>query len=161
MNLLSVVTPPSIYHGCSTWKTFWRETFTPVNMNNCGPRNFRKHREIKNGNQYIAFDISLKFGDMDNMKITYSDPKYHLGRSGKVLITSLVIISIRRSKTLKRKILPLLKLVLRIFLRLLRNLRMCLMGVMWVIGTSTYVLTVIYFYQDSFQSVWWVICVSW
>ena len=28
MNILAVVTPPSIYHGCSTRKTFWEEKFT-------------------------------------------------------------------------------------------------------------------------------------
>ena len=28
MNLLAVVTPPSMYHGCSTWKTFWEGMFT-------------------------------------------------------------------------------------------------------------------------------------
>ena len=28
MNLLAVVTPPYIYHGCSTQKTFWEEEFT-------------------------------------------------------------------------------------------------------------------------------------
>ena len=28
MKLLSVVTPWSIYHGFSTWKTFWEENFT-------------------------------------------------------------------------------------------------------------------------------------
>ena len=28
MQILAVVTPPSIYHGCSTWKTFWEENFT-------------------------------------------------------------------------------------------------------------------------------------
>ena len=27
MKLLAVLTPPSIYHGCSTWKTFWEEKF--------------------------------------------------------------------------------------------------------------------------------------
>ena len=27
MKVLVVVTPPSIYHGCSTWKTFWEEKF--------------------------------------------------------------------------------------------------------------------------------------
>ena len=26
--LLAVATPPSIYHGCSNWKTFWEEKFT-------------------------------------------------------------------------------------------------------------------------------------
>ena len=28
MKLLSVVTPPSIYHGCSTWKALWDKRFT-------------------------------------------------------------------------------------------------------------------------------------
>ena len=28
MGFLVVVTPPSIYHGCSTWKTLWEEKFT-------------------------------------------------------------------------------------------------------------------------------------
>ena len=54
MQLLAVVTPLSIYHGCSIWKTFWEEIFTigeltPVNMKNYGGHNVRKHREITNG----------------------------------------------------------------------------------------------------------------
>ena len=28
MKFLAVVTPPSIYHGCYTRKTFWEEKFT-------------------------------------------------------------------------------------------------------------------------------------
>ena len=56
-----VVGPPSIYHGCSTWKTFWEEKFTgkkkdlfePVNMRNCGKRNFRKHKEIKDSDERV------------------------------------------------------------------------------------------------------------
>ena len=32
MKLLVVVTPPSSYHGCSTWKTLWEEKF-PGNEN--------------------------------------------------------------------------------------------------------------------------------
>ena len=56
-----VVTPPSIYHGCSTWKTLWEEKFTgkkqdlfePVNMRNCGKRNFREHREIKDSDEHV------------------------------------------------------------------------------------------------------------
>ena len=59
MNLQAVVTLPSIYHGCSTRKTFWEENFTLANMKNCGRCNFRKHMEIKNVKQYIALDISL------------------------------------------------------------------------------------------------------
>ena len=48
MKLLEVVTPQSIYNGCSTWKNLWEEMFTPLNMKNCVRRNVRKHKEIKN-----------------------------------------------------------------------------------------------------------------
>ena len=46
MNLLAVVTPPSIYHGRSTQKTLWEEKltigeFSDVNMKNCGRYNIR------------------------------------------------------------------------------------------------------------------------
>ena len=62
MKFLVVVTPPSIYHVCSTRKTFWEENstlgeFTPVNMKNCGRRNVRKYIKIKNGKKYIILDI--------------------------------------------------------------------------------------------------------
>ena len=89
MKLLAVVTPLSIYNGCSTWKTFWEEKFTQVNMKNSGRCNGRKHRDIKNGDQYVVLDISLKFGNLENMKITYSEPTYYLVIPGKGLITSL------------------------------------------------------------------------
>ena len=49
MNLLAVLTPPSIYHGFYTQKTLWERKFTPVNMKNCGRCNVSKHREINNG----------------------------------------------------------------------------------------------------------------
>ena len=61
MKFLSVVTPtPAIYHGCSIWKIFREDNFTPVNMKSCGRRNARKHREIKNGEKYIILDISSR-----------------------------------------------------------------------------------------------------
>ena len=48
MKLIAVVTPPSIYHGCSTWKMFWDGKFTgeeklflAVNMKKCGRCNVR------------------------------------------------------------------------------------------------------------------------
>ena len=70
-----VVTPPSIYHGCSTRKTFREKKFTgeeklfsSVNMKNCGRHNVRKHREIKGGEKYVTLDISLKFDSLDNIK---------------------------------------------------------------------------------------------
>ena len=68
MDILAVVTSPSIYHGCSTQKMLWEENFMQVNMKNGGRRNVMKHRDIKNGKQYIALDISLKFGYLDKMK---------------------------------------------------------------------------------------------
>ena len=80
---------------------FWEENFkpgdfTPVNIKNCGRRNVRKNRDIKNGENYITLDISLKFGSLDKMKITYSETNNYLGRSGKGLITSLGIKTIGR-----------------------------------------------------------------
>ena len=64
MNLLSVVTPPFIYHGCSTRKTFWEEKFTgeeklfsAVNMKIFGRCNIRKHKDIKGSENYVTLDI--------------------------------------------------------------------------------------------------------
>ena len=84
MKFLVVVTPPSIYHGCSTRKTFWEEKFTgkkqdlfeSVNMRNCGQRNVRKHKEIKASyehvtlNMYEILKISEKFDDLEKMETT-------------------------------------------------------------------------------------------
>ena len=68
MKFLAVVTAPSIYHGCSTRKTFWEEKFTgkenlflSVNINNCGRRNVRKHKEIRGSDKYVTLGISPKF----------------------------------------------------------------------------------------------------
>ena len=65
MKFLVVVTPPSIYHNISTPKTFWEGKFTgkkqdlfePVNMRNCGKRNFRKHREIKDSDERVTLKM--------------------------------------------------------------------------------------------------------
>ena len=88
MKLLAVVTQPSIYRGCSTWKTLLEEKFTcegklfsDVNMKTFGLPNDRKHREIKVSDKYVTLDISLKFDSMDKMKITYSQSKEKLERS--------------------------------------------------------------------------------
>ena len=51
-----------------------------MNMKHCGCHNVRKHRDINNGEQYIALEISLKFGYMEKMKILSSEPKDSLGR---------------------------------------------------------------------------------
>ena len=61
MKILAVVTPPSIYYGCSTQKTLWEETFTGrenlflvVDMENCGLCNVRKHTEIRGSDKYVT-----------------------------------------------------------------------------------------------------------
>ena len=80
MKFLAVVTPPSIYHVCSTQKTFWEEKFTgkesvflSVDMKNCGRRNARKHKEIRGSDKYVTLDISSNFDSLDKMKITSSE----------------------------------------------------------------------------------------
>ena len=96
MKFLVVVTPPSIYHGCSTQKTFWEEQFTgkenlflSVNMKNCGRRKVRKHKEIKGSYKIVTLDISSKFDSLNKMKTTSSELKEKLERSGKGLVTAL------------------------------------------------------------------------
>ena len=97
MKLLAVVTPTSVYNGCSTWTTFLEKNFTceenitlgefsSVNMKYFGRRNVRRHRYIKINDKYVTLDILLKFVSPDKMRITSSDPKDNLGRSGKGLI---------------------------------------------------------------------------
>ena len=58
-----------------------------MNMKNCGRRNVRNNREIKGSEKYATEDISLKSDSMDKTKITSSESKDNLGRSGKGLIT--------------------------------------------------------------------------
>ena len=96
MKFLVVVTPPSIYHVFSTWKTFWEEKFTgkenlflAMNMKNDGRHNVRKHKDIKGSDKYVTLDISSKFESLDKMKITSSESKGKLEISVKGLITSL------------------------------------------------------------------------
>ena len=89
MKLLSVVTPLSVYHGCSTRKMLWEEKFTgeenftlgectDTNIKKCGCCNVRKHREIKGRDKYVTLDTSLNFGSLDNMRTTSSEPIYNL-----------------------------------------------------------------------------------
>ena len=86
MNILAVVTPPYIYHGCSALKTFWEEKFTDeeeltlgefsdLNMKNCGCNYVRKHRDIKGVDKSVTLEISLKLDSIENMRITSSESK--------------------------------------------------------------------------------------
>ena len=76
--------------------------FLAVNMKICGRRNVTKHKEIKSSEKYVTLDISLKFDSMDNMKITSSESKEKLERSGMGLITSLGFNTKERSQKYKK-----------------------------------------------------------
>ena len=96
MKLLVLVTPPSIYHGCSARKTLWEEKFTgkedlflSVNMKNCGRRKVRKYKEIKGSDKNVTLDISSNFDSLNKMKTTSSESRRKLERSGKELVTAL------------------------------------------------------------------------
>ena len=98
MKLLVVVTPPYIYHGCSTWKTFWDEMFTgkkyvfqSVNMKNRGRCKVRKHKEIKGSDKIVTLNVSENFDSLNKMETTSSESKGNLGRSGKGLVTALAL----------------------------------------------------------------------
>ena len=119
MEFLVVVTPPSIYHGCSTWKVFWGEKFTgkqdlfeSVNMKNGGRRKVRKQKEIKDSdkcvtlNIYEILNISEKFEDLNKMESTSSEPKVELERPGKGLVTALALKTKARPKKYKRQGMP-------------------------------------------------------
>ena len=111
MKFLVVVTTLSIYHGCFTRKTFWEEKFTgkkqdlfeSLNMRNCGQRNVRKHREIKDSDERFALNmneilkISKEFDDLDKMKTTSSESKVKIEGSGKWLVTALALKTKARS----------------------------------------------------------------
>ena len=99
MRFLVVVAPLSIYHGCSTRKTFWEEKFTgkkqdffvSVNMRKCGRRKVRKHKEIKDSDERVTLNmneilkISEKFDDMNKMESTTFRVKSKNGGIRKVI----------------------------------------------------------------------------
>ena len=114
MKFLVVFTPPSIYHGCSTWKTFWEEKFTgkedlfmSMNMKNCSRRNVSKNKKIKGSDKYVTLDISSKFDSMNKMKTASSESKRKLERTRKGLVTALDFKSkVRFRKSTKRQGMP-------------------------------------------------------
>ena len=86
MKFLVVVTPPYIYHGCSTQKTFWEEKFTgkqdffqSVNMKNCGRRRVTKHKEIRGSDKCVTLNVSAEFDSMNKMETTSSESKVNWG----------------------------------------------------------------------------------
>ena len=124
MKFLVVVSPPSIYRGCSTQKMFWEEKFTgkkqglfePMNMRNCGKRNFGKHGEIKDSDERVTFKayenmyeilkISEKFDNLDKMETTSLESKVKMEVSVKWLVTALALKTKAGSKKYKRQGMP-------------------------------------------------------
>ena len=113
MKFLVVVTPPSIYHGCSTRKTFWevkltgkKDFFQSVNMKNCDRCKVRKHKEIKGSDNIVTLNVSAKFDSLNKMETKSSESKGKLERSGKGLVTALALKTKVRSKNTKRQGMP-------------------------------------------------------
>ena len=77
-------------------------------MRNCGQRNVRKHREIKDSDERVTLNmknilkISEKFGNLDKMETTYSESKVKMEGSGKWLVTALALKNKTRSRKYKK-----------------------------------------------------------
>ena len=112
--------------------------FLAIDMKICGRHNgskhneirgsdnyftLKKHKEIRGSDKYVTLDSSSKFDSLDKMKITSSESKGILERSGKGLITSLGFKTKPRSQKYKMQGMPSEISVRRTFLGLLRSLR--------------------------------------
>ena len=73
-----------------------------MNMENGGRHNIGKPRDIMDSDKYITLDILLKFASQEKIRITSSEPKDYLGRSGKRLTNSLGLKTNVRSKKYKK-----------------------------------------------------------
>ena len=58
-------------------------------MKNCDRQKIRKHNEIKVSDKSVTLDISSKFDILEKIKITSSESKGKLERSGKGLVTAM------------------------------------------------------------------------
>ena len=86
--------------------------FESVNMRNCGQRNVRKHKEIKDSdervtlktyeNMYEILKLSEKFDDLDKMETTSSESKVKMEGSEKWLVTALALKTKAGSKNNKK-----------------------------------------------------------
>ena len=72
-------------------------------MTSCGRYNIRKRRKIKNGEQYIALEISFKLDCLDKRGVASSESRDYMVRSGKGLTTSLTLRTKRPNKKQKAR----------------------------------------------------------
>ena len=84
----------------------------------------------------------LKFGSLDKIRITYSDPKYYLGRSGKVLITSLGLKTNVRSDKHKKSKYDIANVIIKHLSNIIKEFENYLIRVMCGIGPNMNPLTV-------------------
>ena len=147
-------------------RKFWEEEFTgeenftvgefsAVNMKNWGCPNVKKHREIKDSDEYITLDISLKFGSPDKMRITYSEPKYNLWRTGNLSITSLGRKAKVSQKKYKKEIYAIVNLSMKYLSKIISEFENHLIKVMRGVGPNINLLTVTCNYQDILWNLWW------
>ena len=87
--------------------------FEPVNMRNCGKRNFRKHRDIKDSDERVIYEnmyeilkFSEQFDNLDKMETTSSESKVKMEGSGKWLGTALALKTKARSTRYKKQGMP-------------------------------------------------------
>ena len=84
-----------------------------VNTRDCGQRNIRKHREIKDSDERVTLNmneiskISEKFDNLDKMETTSSESKVKMEGSGKWLVTALALKTKAGSNFFTRQGLPL------------------------------------------------------
>ena len=77
-------------------------------MRNCGQRNVRKHKEIKDSDKCVTLNIfgilniSDKFDNLNKMETTSSESKVEVERSGKGLVTALALKTKAKSKKYKK-----------------------------------------------------------
>ena len=82
--------------------------FVSVNIRNCGQRNVRKYKEIKDSDERVTLNmnnilnISEKFDNLDKMETTSSESKVKMEGSGKWLVTPLALKTKARSKNYKK-----------------------------------------------------------
>ena len=124
--------------------------FLAVDMKNCGRRNVRKHKEIKGSDKYVTLDVSLKFDSLEKMKLTSSESKVKLERSGKGLIAYLFFKAKVRPQKYKKERYTIGNVSKKDLSKIIREFDKFEKYLMRRRGPNMNLLTVTFTYQDSF-----------